>query len=130
MQVLAHKIAGAMQMSPLLPDRKLFFLPPEGVERLIGAAHQQGILEYDAAGTATRLTFPRTPWQTMPISSPRQHIEILKADLKARPPRMTVYHDLSFAILRYEPPEERKRRWEAWLPVTRLVQLGLNKSIV
>jgi hypothetical protein len=46
-----------MQTSPLLPDRNLF-LPPEGVERLMGAAHQQGILENDAAGTATRLTFP------------------------------------------------------------------------
>jgi hypothetical protein len=41
-----------------LPDWKLFFLPPEGVERLLVEAHQQGLFEYHAAGTVTRLTFP------------------------------------------------------------------------
>ena len=41
-----------------LPDWTLFFLPPEGVERLLVEAHQQGLLEYHAAGTVTRLTFP------------------------------------------------------------------------
>jgi Putative inner membrane protein (DUF1819) len=41
-----------------LPDWKLFFLPPEGVERFLVEAHQQGLLEYHAAGTVTRLTFP------------------------------------------------------------------------
>jgi hypothetical protein len=41
-----------------LPDWKLFFLPPEGVERLMVEAHQQGLLEYHARGTVTRLTFP------------------------------------------------------------------------
>jgi hypothetical protein len=41
-----------------LPDWKLFFLPPEGVEHLLVEAHQQGLLEYHAAGTVTRLTFP------------------------------------------------------------------------
>ncbi len=41
-----------------LPDWKLLFLPPEGVERLLVEAHQQGLLEYHAAGTVTRLTFP------------------------------------------------------------------------
>jgi hypothetical protein len=41
-----------------LPDWKLFFLPPEGVERFLVESHQQGLLEYHAAGTVTRLTFP------------------------------------------------------------------------
>jgi hypothetical protein len=41
-----------------LPDWKLFFLPPEGVECLLVEAHQQGLSEYHAAGTVTRLTFP------------------------------------------------------------------------
>lgn len=41
-----------------LPDWKLFFLPSEGVERLLIEAHQLGLLEYHAAGTVTRLTFP------------------------------------------------------------------------
>jgi bacteriophage exclusion system BrxA-like protein len=41
-----------------LPDWKLFFLPPEGVERLLIEAYQQDLLEHHAAGTVTRLTFP------------------------------------------------------------------------
>jgi hypothetical protein len=41
-----------------LLDWKLFFLPPEGVERLLVEAHQRGLLEYHAAGSVTRLTFP------------------------------------------------------------------------
>jgi len=40
------------------PDWKLFFLPHEGVERFFVEAHQQGLLEYHAAGTVTRLDFP------------------------------------------------------------------------
>ena len=41
-----------------LPDWKLFFLPPVGVERFLIEAHQHSLLEYHAAGTVTRLTFP------------------------------------------------------------------------
>jgi hypothetical protein len=41
-----------------LPDWKLFFLPPMGVERFLIEAHQHNLLEYHAAGTVTRLTFP------------------------------------------------------------------------
>lgn len=41
-----------------LPDWKLFFLPREGVERFLFEAHQQKLLEYHAAGSVTRLTFP------------------------------------------------------------------------
>lgn len=40
------------------PDWKLFFLPREGVERFLFEAHQRQLLEYHAAGTVTRLTFP------------------------------------------------------------------------
>jgi hypothetical protein len=39
-------------------DWKLFFLTREGVERFLFEAHQQGLLEYHAAGSVTRLTFP------------------------------------------------------------------------
>ena len=39
-------------------DWKLFFLPREGVERFFVDAHQHGLLEYHAAGSVTRLTFP------------------------------------------------------------------------
>ena len=41
-----------------LSDWKLFFLPPEGVERFLFEAHQCNLLEYHAAGPVTRLTFP------------------------------------------------------------------------
>lgn len=41
-----------------LPDWKLFFLSPESVERFLFEAHQKELLEYHAAGTVTRLTFP------------------------------------------------------------------------
>lgn len=41
-----------------LPDWKLFFLSREGVERALFEAHQSGLLDYHAAGSVTRLTFP------------------------------------------------------------------------
>jgi len=39
-------------------DWRLFFLSPEGVERFLAEAHQRGLLEWHAAGSVTRLTFP------------------------------------------------------------------------
>lgn len=41
-----------------MEEWKLFFLSREGVERFLVEAHQHGLLEYHAAGSATRLTFP------------------------------------------------------------------------
>src|SRR5262249_38670903 len=41
-----------------LPEWKLFFLPREAVERFLFEAHQHDLLEYHAAGSVTRLTFP------------------------------------------------------------------------
>ena len=41
-----------------LPDWKLFFLERDGVERFLFEAHQRELLEYHAAGSVTRLTFP------------------------------------------------------------------------
>ena len=49
------------------------------------------------------------------MSSLKERIERLEADLKAVPPRISVYHDLPFAILRYDPPEEWILRREARL---------------
>ena len=51
-----HQPSGAKLLE--LPDWKLFFLPREGVERFLFEAHQNNLLEYHAAGTVTRLTFP------------------------------------------------------------------------
>ncbi len=41
-----------------LPDWKPLLLPPQGVERFLLEAHQHGLLDYHAAGSVTRLTFP------------------------------------------------------------------------
>ncbi len=41
-----------------LSDWKLFFLPREGVERFLVEAHPHSLLEYHAAGSVIRLTFP------------------------------------------------------------------------
>jgi hypothetical protein len=51
-----HQPSGAKLVE--LPEWKLFFLPPEGVERFLFEAHQHNLLEYHAAGSVTRLTFP------------------------------------------------------------------------
>jgi hypothetical protein len=39
-------------------DWKLFFLPPQGVERFFLEAHQEKLLEYQAAGSIVRIEFP------------------------------------------------------------------------
>jgi Putative inner membrane protein (DUF1819) len=51
-----HQPSGARLIDS--PDWTLFFLPREGVERFLFEAHQRGLLEYHAAGSVTRLTFP------------------------------------------------------------------------
>jgi hypothetical protein len=40
------------------PDWQLFFMQSEGVERFLVEAHQRHLLEWHAAGSVTRLTFP------------------------------------------------------------------------
>jgi hypothetical protein len=40
------------------PEWRLFFLPPEAVERFFIEAHQSHLLEYYAAGSIIRITFP------------------------------------------------------------------------
>jgi hypothetical protein len=51
-----HEPSGAKLVE--LADWKLFFLTTEAVERFLYDAHQHGLLEYHAAGSVTRLTFP------------------------------------------------------------------------
>jgi hypothetical protein len=51
------------------PDWTLFFLPRDGVERFLFEAHQQGLLEYHAAGSVTRLSFP--------VTSPEEYAHVL-----------------------------------------------------
>ncbi len=58
----------------------------------------------------------------MPLSADdlRYRIRELEQDLVSRPPRISAYHDLPFAILRYDPPDEYLARKEAVLLATRL----------
>jgi len=58
------------------------------------------------------------------MSSLKQRIELLEGDLMARPPRVSVYHDLPFAILRYDPEEEWELRRQVRLLVTRFSKAG------
>ena len=51
-----HQPSGAKLVEH--PDWRLYFLPREGVERFLFEAHQRGFLEYHAAGSVTRLSFP------------------------------------------------------------------------
>ena len=63
------------------------------------------------------------------MSSLKERIELLESDLKAVPPRISVYHDLPFAILRYDPDEEWELRREVKLLATRLEAAGKEVHI-
>ncbi|MCI0490099.1 MAG: DUF1788 domain-containing protein [Blastocatellia bacterium] len=54
----------------------------------------------------------------------KDRIELLENDLKAVPTRISVYHDLPFAILRYDPEEEWQLRNEVRRLATRLGETG------
>jgi hypothetical protein len=58
------------------------------------------------------------------VLSLKEHIEQLEHDLKANPMRISVFRDLPFAILRYDPAEEWKLRHEARLLAARLAAVG------
>ena len=64
------------------------------------------------------------------MSSLKERIELLEDDLKAVPPRISVYHDLPFAILRYDPTEEWELRREVRLLATRLEAAGKEVHII
>lgn len=64
------------------------------------------------------------------MSSLKGRIELLENDLKAVPARISVYHDLPFAILRYDPAEEWTMRREARLLATRLQTFGKSVHII
>ena len=58
------------------------------------------------------------------MSSLKERIELLEDDLKAVPQRVSVYHDLPFAILRYDMHDEWSLRREVRLLATRLQEAG------
>jgi hypothetical protein len=64
------------------------------------------------------------------MSSLKDSIDPLESDLKAVPPRINVYHDLPFAIMRYDSPDEWELRREIKLLATRLEAVGKEVHIV
>lgn len=60
----------------------------------------------------------------------KERIDLLENDLKATPPRVSVYGDLPFAILRYDPDEEWDMRREARLLATRLSSVGREVKFI
>ena len=64
------------------------------------------------------------------MSSLTGRIELLESDLKSKPPRISVYHDLPFAILRYDPAEEWELRREVKLLATRLEGAGKEVHLI
>lgn len=60
----------------------------------------------------------------------KERIELLENDLTAKPPRVSVYHDMPFAILRYEPPDEWTLRKELSLLATRLNAIGKDVVLI
>lgn len=58
------------------------------------------------------------------MSSLKKRLELLESDLTAVPPRISVYHDMPFAILRYDPPDEWELRRELKLLAKRLETRG------
>jgi len=64
------------------------------------------------------------------MSSLKDSIAPLESDLKALPPRISVYHDLPFAIMRYNPTDEWELRREIKLLATRLEAVGKEVHII
>jgi hypothetical protein len=60
----------------------------------------------------------------------KDKIAHLESDLKAVPPRINVYHDLPFAIMRYDPTDEWELRREIKLLATRLEAAGKEVHII
>jgi hypothetical protein len=64
------------------------------------------------------------------MSSLKDNLAPLESDLKAVPPRINVYHDLPFAIMRYDPEDEWELRREVKLLATRLEAVGKEVYII
>jgi hypothetical protein len=66
----------------------------------------------------------------MSVPSLKERIELLEDDMRAVPPRISVYHDLPFAVLRYDPAEEWELRREVKLLATRLEATGKEVHVI
>jgi len=64
------------------------------------------------------------------MSSLKDSIAFLESDLKAVPPRINVYHELPFAIMRWDPTDEWELRREIKLLATRLEGVGKEVHMI
>lgn len=64
------------------------------------------------------------------MSSLQERIEILERDLLAKPQRISAYHDLPFAILRYDPSSEFEARKQISLFATRVQNAGRRVHVI
>ncbi len=64
------------------------------------------------------------------MSSLKDSVALLESDLKAVPSRINVYHDLPFAILRYDPTDEWELRRDIKLLAKRLEGVGKEVHII
>jgi len=64
------------------------------------------------------------------MSSPQERIENLESDLLATPPRTGAYHDLPFAIFRYDPKDEFEARKQMRFLATRVENAGRKVHFV
>lgn len=64
------------------------------------------------------------------MSSLQERIDVLERDLLANPPRMSAYHDLPFAIWRYDPASEFEARKQMRLFATRLQNAGKRVHVI
>lgn len=64
------------------------------------------------------------------MPSLKDSIANLESDLKEKPPKIAVYHDLPFAILRYNPTDEWELRREIKLLATRLETAGIEVHLI
>ena len=64
------------------------------------------------------------------MSSLPERLEVLEKDLLANPLRISAYHDLPFAILRYDPNAEFEVRKQIRLFATRLQNAGKRVHVI
>ena len=64
------------------------------------------------------------------MSSLKDSLALLESDLIAEPPRINVYHDLPFAIMRYDPKDEWELRWQIKLLTSRLGAVGKEVHVM
>ena len=64
------------------------------------------------------------------MSSLDERIDQLERDVLAEPPRISAYHDLPFAVLRYDPADEFPARKNFPLFATRLRNAGRRVHVI